>query len=170
MRYFIFLIGLSLFFSCKKDQAVPVPIPPQQRGVDILFFVKEKSIEVWEQDTLLEKKDNSLVNEQLPIGFFNVERYDSLGLALQFPDAFRQRKAIVDKSIFQEKLNETIRWNEAIRWKKLGWKIEKAVIFPSRMKSERGFEASYPSPHWLSELYAQLENYLSPKHNRLNDD
>lgn len=162
MRKIIWFFALIFLWSaCEKE--IKDPLPNRQKQVTAILFEQSQKMEIWEADTLLLSKELAFKKDLFPIGFFKVKQQKDHLLEIDFPDAFRQRKAQADHYIFQEKQSKTIHLNEAIDWKSKQWTLEEIVIIPSGLDSTEALQAIYPSPHWLSELYGQIGLYLDSK-------
>ncbi len=167
-RLFFFSISLSILFfhACKNaPHEDPVVIEKdiiKEQTVNVLVFLKSSLLELYFNKNKSEVY--TIQNSNLPLGKYDIVNIKNNRLYFNLPNRYDQRKALADKRIFQEQADnfvalEDIDFEKYLKINKIN--IEQIVFFPNDTRKGGNFEPCYPCPHWMSELYAQLELELA---------
>lgn len=177
----IFLIFVSIFFSCQNDASKNASESKiQLKNISLLhflFFKKEQKMEVWStnenSDIKILKTFKTANCENTPIGIFTLNSSQPPVIVLESPNDFYGQKIgeeqFEDIFIINNITEKTNRQSIVISEETylevteiLQSKIKtKVFVFPNDIRNGGVFEPCFGCPHRMAELYSSLELHLN---------
>lgn len=174
------LILLISFLSCQDNSSnnndEGITLAKDIELLHLLFFKKEKKVELWatnsKNEFSLVKLYNSVRCGQTPIGIFHLNIDHIPLLVLETPNEFYGEK--IGEEQFEEiyvvnKLRENTNTQsiviqekdlkELLSFLKKDSKT-RTFVFPNDLRKDGSFEACFGCPHRMAELYSSLELHL----------
>ena len=168
------LVSILLIISCKtdlnNDNISSDEVFSNSDSLTILIFKKERKIEIWDGKDEYKIKDSIYFEStnNIPIGFYELkENTNNSNLELQFLDLrLKKRFQQIGFENFKidtpEDSSALILVSETDLLKLLPEKNTKVYILPNDFRKSGQLEPCFACPHWMTEVYAQLELSLRP--------
>ena len=172
VRALTILISISYLISCKPDtnnRNTSLNKPNITSGHHtFIVFEKEQKLEHWfECDAIVFQDSLSFDSARhLPPGIYtSLEKNNGLSLQVLHPQFKKKYSQIGIEEIrigsANDSLSNIVVSHEALQQLKTG-KRSTAIILPNDFRKSGQPDPCFACPHWMAEIYAQLELSLEP--------